>query len=38
MESLNPRSRKELADEEAIRRFLAGEGDHPTVGEEGHKH
>jgi mono/diheme cytochrome c family protein len=38
MESLSPRTRKEFEDEEAIRKFLAGEGDHPTVGEEGHKH
>jgi mono/diheme cytochrome c family protein len=38
MESLNPKTRKEFEDEEAIRSFLAGEGDHPTVGEEGHKH
>lgn len=38
MQSLNPKSRKELEEEEAIRKFLAGEGDHPTVGEEGHKH
>jgi mono/diheme cytochrome c family protein len=38
MESLNPRTRKELEDEEAIRKFLSGEGDHPPVGEEGHEH
>jgi hypothetical protein len=38
MEFLNPKSRKDLEDEEATRKFLAGEGDHPTVGGEGHKH
>jgi mono/diheme cytochrome c family protein len=38
MQSLNPRSRRELEEEEAIRKFLAGEGDAPPAGDEGHKH
>jgi mono/diheme cytochrome c family protein len=38
MQSLNPRSRKELDEEEAIRKFLAGEADAPPAGDEGHKH
>jgi mono/diheme cytochrome c family protein len=38
MQHLNPKSRKELEDEEAVRKFLAGEDDHPPVGEVGHKH
>jgi len=36
MEALNPKSRKQLEEEEAIRRFLAGEGDPPTGGGPGH--
>jgi mono/diheme cytochrome c family protein len=38
MQSMNPRSRKELDEEEAIRKFLAGEADAPPAGDEGHKH
>ncbi len=38
MESLNPKSRRQFEEEEAIRKFLAGEGDAPAPGEQGHKH
>ncbi len=38
MEALNPRTRREFEEEEEIRRFLAGEGDAPTTGREGHEH
>jgi cytochrome c553 len=38
MESMNPKSRRQLEEEEAIRKFLAGEGDPPTADEVGHKH
>jgi mono/diheme cytochrome c family protein len=34
MEELNPRSRAQLEEEDAIRRFLAGEGEGPTAGSE----
>lgn len=37
METLNPRSRQQWEEEEAIRKFLAGEGDIP-VPKEGHGH
>ena len=38
MQSMNPRSRKELDEEETIRKFLAGEGEASPAGDEGHKH
>lgn len=38
MDSLNPKTRKQLEDEEATQRFLAGEGDQPTASEEEHRH
>jgi mono/diheme cytochrome c family protein len=38
MESLNPKSRSELEEEESIRKFLAGEEPPPTGKDEGHKH
>jgi mono/diheme cytochrome c family protein len=38
MESLNPKSRAELDEEESIRRFLAGEGEPGAEGSEARKH
>jgi mono/diheme cytochrome c family protein len=38
MESLNPKSRKALDEEEAIRKFLAGEDATSTSGSETHEH
>jgi mono/diheme cytochrome c family protein len=38
MEALNPRTRREFEEEEAERKFLAGEGDAPTAGVDAHKH
>lgn len=38
MESLNPKSRRQLEEDEAIRKFLAGEADAPTAVGEEHKH
>jgi len=38
MESLNPKSRKDLEEEDAIRKFLAGEGAKPSAGSKTHEH
>lgn len=38
MQALNPRSRRELEEEAAEQKFLAGEGDPPPAAEEGHPH
>jgi mono/diheme cytochrome c family protein len=38
MESLNPRSRKDFEEEDAIRRFLAGEDAEPPAGSRPHDH
>ena len=38
MESSNPKSRKDLEEEDAIRKFLAGEGDKPSAGSKTHDH
>ena len=38
MEALNPKSRKDLDEEEAIRKFLAGEDAKPSAGAEQHEH
>lgn len=38
MESLNPKSRKDLEEEDAIRKFLAGGDDKPSAGSKTHDH
>jgi mono/diheme cytochrome c family protein len=38
MEASNPKSRKDLEEEEAIRKFLAGEDDKPSAGSKTHDH
>jgi mono/diheme cytochrome c family protein len=38
MEALNPRTRREFEEEEAERKFLAGEGDAPPAEVDAHKH
>jgi mono/diheme cytochrome c family protein len=37
MEELNPKTREELEEEEAIRKYLAGEGEEPPTGSGGHE-
>lgn len=38
MESLNPKSRKDIEEEDAIRKFLAGEDDRSSAGSKTHDH
>jgi hypothetical protein len=38
MESLNPKSRKDLEEEDTVRKFLAGEDAKPSAGSKTHEH